>query len=333
MAPRKTKVTPTATGESVAKVEPTAVVKVEQAPAPAPISEAPTEPASVCKCGHTGDGPNSQHNNTTEAGHGMCLVDGCECMGFTWDHFTEKHASKGGKPTTASVKANAEAVKKVLAANAAKAPGKETVVADPGPAVAMAKVAPVKALKSPVIRKVVHSDAEIDAIRAQGYAAKVVAEDGNGGKTVELTKNGVVHTPVVKAPVKTAPAIPPELAAKVEEARKLLEQVGVMKPKTAGAPRVPKVEEPIYDLIKDSDTAYHVKARLTDGTMFTVFFEKRAGKVTITPDAVAKVMSVKDCHRTAEAFHYAGVAAKNLEAGKQVVWENHRVVAPATATA
>lgn len=51
-------------------------------------------PASLCECGHTGDGPTSQHVNrladhTIPAGrgHGYCLVRGCKCEKFRWAKF------------------------------------------------------------------------------------------------------------------------------------------------------------------------------------------------------------------------------------------------------
>lgn len=40
--------------------------------------------ASVCTCGHLGDGPNSQHHDTLAHGHGGCKVKGCKCGKFTW---------------------------------------------------------------------------------------------------------------------------------------------------------------------------------------------------------------------------------------------------------
>ena len=47
-----------------------------------------TAPASVCGCGHTGDGANSQHlNSAVSAGHGACVVKGCSCVHFRWDRF------------------------------------------------------------------------------------------------------------------------------------------------------------------------------------------------------------------------------------------------------
>jgi len=41
-------------------------------------------PTSRCTCGHTGDGPRSQHDDRYAKGHGACLVDGCLCMQFSW---------------------------------------------------------------------------------------------------------------------------------------------------------------------------------------------------------------------------------------------------------
>lgn len=39
-------------------------------------------PKSVCLCGHTGDGMESQHEDTMSPGHGPCKL--CECRKFTW---------------------------------------------------------------------------------------------------------------------------------------------------------------------------------------------------------------------------------------------------------
>lgn len=39
---------------------------------------------SICLCGHTGDGPGSQHANTLAEGHGPCMVNKCTCLKFTW---------------------------------------------------------------------------------------------------------------------------------------------------------------------------------------------------------------------------------------------------------
>lgn len=47
-----------------------------------------SELKSVCTCGHIGDGPDSQHaDSTIAAGHGGCTVDGCDCEQFTWAKF------------------------------------------------------------------------------------------------------------------------------------------------------------------------------------------------------------------------------------------------------
>ena len=42
-------------------------------------------PRSRCTCGHTGDGPHSQHYGII--GHGACAVKDCECTKFTWSEF------------------------------------------------------------------------------------------------------------------------------------------------------------------------------------------------------------------------------------------------------
>ena len=47
------------------------------------------QPKSICTCGHTGDGPNSEHGaKVLPNGHGACLVEGCDCRQFTWAGFT-----------------------------------------------------------------------------------------------------------------------------------------------------------------------------------------------------------------------------------------------------
>jgi len=42
----------------------------------------PLGPKSMCRCGHTGDGPNSEHANAIALGHGACTQ--CNCVQFTW---------------------------------------------------------------------------------------------------------------------------------------------------------------------------------------------------------------------------------------------------------
>lgn len=46
-------------------------------------------PASICACGHTGDGGGSQHSNSglVAPGHGACIAQGCACLRFRWDRF------------------------------------------------------------------------------------------------------------------------------------------------------------------------------------------------------------------------------------------------------
>jgi hypothetical protein len=46
-------------------------------------------PASVCACGHTGDGAGSQHSSSGvfSTGHGACTVPGCSCERFRWERF------------------------------------------------------------------------------------------------------------------------------------------------------------------------------------------------------------------------------------------------------
>jgi|GEM_PF-3662672 len=47
-------------------------------------------PKSVCACGHTGDGGNSQHADRFQLGHGVCLVRDCNCQQFTWVEWTDE---------------------------------------------------------------------------------------------------------------------------------------------------------------------------------------------------------------------------------------------------
>lgn len=59
-------------------------------------------PRSLCMCGHTGDGIDSEHSTligSTEDGTGDCLVNGCDCVRFTWKQFTKKFENflEGGK--------------------------------------------------------------------------------------------------------------------------------------------------------------------------------------------------------------------------------------------
>jgi hypothetical protein len=49
---------------------------------------------SICTCGHTGDGDFSQHADLFQAGHGACLVPGCECEQFSWKSFTPEYEAK-----------------------------------------------------------------------------------------------------------------------------------------------------------------------------------------------------------------------------------------------
>lgn len=50
-------------------------------------------PMSVCRCGHTGDGGNSEHRDSIQRGHGACKVVGCTCRMFTWVKWTDKTES------------------------------------------------------------------------------------------------------------------------------------------------------------------------------------------------------------------------------------------------
>lgn len=61
-------------------------------------------PRSRCRCGHTGDGPNSEHFGTDTSfgplnnGHGVCKIQGCRCIQFTWACFLEpRHLPRSQK--------------------------------------------------------------------------------------------------------------------------------------------------------------------------------------------------------------------------------------------
>jgi len=48
-----------------------------------------SHPASICTCGHTGDGAGSMHSNSGvfSPGHGACMAQRCACLRFRWDRF------------------------------------------------------------------------------------------------------------------------------------------------------------------------------------------------------------------------------------------------------
>ena len=45
-------------------------------------------PLSICTCGHTGDGANSNHVDLLQDGSGSCRVPSCPCRQFTWAKWT-----------------------------------------------------------------------------------------------------------------------------------------------------------------------------------------------------------------------------------------------------
>jgi len=45
-------------------------------------------PASICTCGHLGDGSDSGHEDLLQKGHGACHE--CGCQHFVWKAYTEK---------------------------------------------------------------------------------------------------------------------------------------------------------------------------------------------------------------------------------------------------
>jgi hypothetical protein len=56
---------------------------------------------TLCRCGHTGDAENTEHQDTFQPGHGRCKI--CECIKFTW---TGKEPALRPKPTSGQVKDN-----------------------------------------------------------------------------------------------------------------------------------------------------------------------------------------------------------------------------------
>jgi len=65
----------------------------------APPTDNFPEPRSYCACGHTGDGPQSQHapiafahpNALRGEGAGQCTVRDCPCKRFTWTCFRPEY--------------------------------------------------------------------------------------------------------------------------------------------------------------------------------------------------------------------------------------------------
>jgi len=53
-------------------------------------------PKSICQCGHSGDGPDSDHATdkgmmNLAPGHSRCTVPGCDCQRFTWAGFSPEY--------------------------------------------------------------------------------------------------------------------------------------------------------------------------------------------------------------------------------------------------
>ena len=79
-------------------------IEVESVETPKSPIESPKEkprpklPSGICICGHTGDGPLSDHGDIPGGeGLGMCADSGCECMSFRFERLTEFFASRGLK--------------------------------------------------------------------------------------------------------------------------------------------------------------------------------------------------------------------------------------------
>jgi hypothetical protein len=63
---------------------------------PEAAAHAKADPKSRCRCGHTGDGPGSQHDGGVVAGHGSCL-ECAACVKFTWAQWTPEYAAALGR--------------------------------------------------------------------------------------------------------------------------------------------------------------------------------------------------------------------------------------------
>jgi hypothetical protein len=57
-----------------------------------------SHPASICACGHTGDGAGSMHSDSglLAPGHGACVAPRCSCLQFRWDRFRMTYADAVG---------------------------------------------------------------------------------------------------------------------------------------------------------------------------------------------------------------------------------------------
>ena len=77
-------------------------------------------PKSLCGCGHTGDGPHSEHAARFAEGHGPCKR--CACKQFTWESWIEKR--KGGSKMKTRLTAVLVAVALAGSSGAAAAEGR-----------------------------------------------------------------------------------------------------------------------------------------------------------------------------------------------------------------
>jgi hypothetical protein len=56
-------------------------------------------PKSICTCGHTGDGDESEHydlvfdesGSKLQLGRGICNIVGCDCEAFIFSRYTKKY--------------------------------------------------------------------------------------------------------------------------------------------------------------------------------------------------------------------------------------------------
>jgi len=118
-------------GKIPISVSPTATeIKVGEGlePAPAPaltpnadeLSKKYKLPRGICRCGHTGDGPLSDHADIGRGeGMGPCSACDCDCIEFFFERYTDFFAHKGLK-TEASKKALEETTRKLLAGAVSK---------------------------------------------------------------------------------------------------------------------------------------------------------------------------------------------------------------------
>jgi hypothetical protein len=101
------------------KTPSTDVPPIVEAPAPVPtvaeLSKKYKLPRGICRCGHQGDGPLSDHSDTERGeGMGFCAALDCDCKEFFFDRYTPFFANKGLR-TEAQKKSTEETIRKLTA--------------------------------------------------------------------------------------------------------------------------------------------------------------------------------------------------------------------------